>query len=540
MKKTFGGGLLAAALAALLCFAAAAEEPAEDTTSPCPHEHLTETVAAAPSCAEDGETVFSCEDCGEVFSEQIPALGHDYQAAQSTEPTCTEDGGTTYTCSRCGDAYTEIAPALGHDLTTETTTPTCTQDGKTVTTCARCGEATAETLPALGHDYQIAQATEPTCTEDGQTTYACSHCGDAYTETSPAPGHDFRTETIPATCTDDGKLVTICNRCGETNAETLSSTGHQYGEWETIKVPTWRGSGTEQCVCTNCGSVLTRTIAKLTHLPAARCARGDADLDGETTPADARLILRFSVNYDDGLDAEQQTFCDFDGKDGVSPADARFALRVAIGLPPTEPEGPKTPKLEEGYVFTGYTAKDYPMAEKDGVTYIVTQYGYTLIANKTYSLPASYAPGKLTKECSAAFREMQIAAEKSGIDLFVVSGYRSYADQQRIYRNYCADKGQETADTVSARPGHSEHQTGLAIDVNSLYASFAYTTEGRWLAENAWRYGFIIRYPKGLQGVTGYAYEPWHVRYLGKELAEDVYNSGLCLEDYFGITSSYN
>lgn len=575
--KAFGGALLALLLAALLCFGAAAEEPQEETTAPCPHENLTETVVTGPTCTADGVTFLTCADCGETFAVPTSALGHDYQPAdtteptciengvttytctrcgdayqetvlatghdyqltEKTEPTCTENGVTTYTCTRCGDAYTETVLALGHDLTTKTVPPTCTEDGKTVTVCTRCGATTEETRPALGHDYEPT-VKEPTCITEGCTVYICARCGDSYTETTPALGHDFKTETIPATCTDDGKIATICRRCGETNTETLPAIGHQYGEWKTAKASTWRTPGTEQCSCQNCGDTLTRSLPKLTHLAAGKCSPGDADMDGKVTTADARLILRLSVRYDDGLDAEQKKFCDFDGKDGITPADARFTLRVAVGLPAVEPEVPKTPKLAEGFTFKGYTSKNYVIAEKKGVTYIVTDYGYTLIANKTYALPASYAPGDLTAECAAAFKTMQSAAAKSGIDLYIVSGYRSYATQQSVYNRYVNRDGKAEADTYSARPGHSEHQSGLAMDLNSLYASFAYTAEGKWLAANSWKYGFIIRYPKNKQSVTGYIYEPWHVRYLGKELAADVYKSGLCLEEYFGITSVYS
>lgn len=359
--------------------------------------------------------------------------------------------------------------------------------------------------------------------------------------TAPCP-HEHVTETkvtLP-TCVADGTAEFTCDSCGAVRTVVLAATGHRFGEWETATPATWRQAGKEQRVCAACGRKETKTLGKLTHLSAKKCPAGDADMDGSVTTADARLVLRLFVRYDDGLDAAQQKRCDYDGKDGVTPADARCVLRIAVGLPPYEPEKPKTPKLAEGYVFAGYTEKNYPLAEKNGVTYVVTDYGYTLIANKTYALPASYAPGELTKACSDAFRTMQSAAAKQGIDLYIVSGYRSYSLQQSIYSRYCYQDGRAAADTYSARPGHSEHQTGLAMDLNSLYASFAYTAEGRWLAANAYKYGFIIRYPKNKQSVTGYIYEPWHVRYLGKELAADVYKSGLCLEEYFGITSVYS
>lgn len=164
-----------------------------------------------------------------------------------------------------------------------------------------------------------------------------------------------------------------------------------------------------------------------------------------------------------------------------------------------------------------------------------------LIVNKTYPLPESYAPGTLTSETQAAFEHMQSAAwEDGGLNLWVQSGYRSYSYQYDLYNSYLATDDRETVDTYSARPGHSEHQTGLAFDLNTIDDSFAYTDEGKWVAENCYKYGFIVRYPKEKEALTGYKYEPWHLRYLGVELATDVYNSGLCLEEYLGITSEYS
>lgn len=171
----------------------------------------------------------------------------------------------------------------------------------------------------------------------------------------------------------------------------------------------------------------------------------------------------------------------------------------------------------------------------NGITYI----NGILIANKTYSLPADYNPMGLTAETQKAFSEMSAAAAKDGLYLCVYSGFRSYDYQKQIYNNYVSSYGQEKADTFSARAGHSEHQTGMAIDVNCADDSFDGTPEAIWLAENSWKYGFIIRYPKGKQHITGYKYEPWHVRYLGKETARKVYCSGLTLEEYLGIDSVY-
>lgn len=170
---------------------------------------------------------------------------------------------------------------------------------------------------------------------------------------------------------------------------------------------------------------------------------------------------------------------------------------------------------------------------------IYTEYGKTyvdgvLIVNKKYSLPANYNPG-INSEAYSWLKKMQNDIAKQGLELNLCSGFRSYSDQKYIYNNYVKQYGQATTDTFSARPGHSEHQTGLAFDVGAITTDFANWNAGKWLAANAHKYGFIIRYPKGKEHITGYQYEPWHIRYLGVELATKVYNSGLTLEEYLGI-----
>ena len=171
----------------------------------------------------------------------------------------------------------------------------------------------------------------------------------------------------------------------------------------------------------------------------------------------------------------------------------------------------------------------------DGITYVDD----IMIVNKTYSLPSTYDPGGLTDEFMDAFEEMQAAASLDNIYLFVASGYRSYDYQVDLYEKYVRIDGKEKADTYSARPGHSEHQTGLTADINSADESFEGTPEAIWLDENCYKYGFIVRYPKGKEKYTGYEYEPWHLRYVGKEKAKKIYESGLSLEEYYNIKSEY-
>ena len=166
--------------------------------------------------------------------------------------------------------------------------------------------------------------------------------------------------------------------------------------------------------------------------------------------------------------------------------------------------------------------------------------GDVLIVNKTYSMPSSYNPGGLDPTCQEWFYKLVSGAAKDNINIFLSSGFRSYDYQKQIYNNYCSIYGSDTADTFSARPGNSEHQTGLAIDVNIIDDSFTGTPEAIWIENHCWEYGFILRYPQGKQSITGYKYEPWHIRYVGTEMSKKIHDAGnITLEEYFGLTSQY-
>lgn len=186
--------------------------------------------------------------------------------------------------------------------------------------------------------------------------------------------------------------------------------------------------------------------------------------------------------------------------------------------------------------YTFKTTKGYTAKVINGVTYI----DGILIANKTYGLPSNFG-SKLTKETQSAFNKMDADATALGLNLYISSGYRSYYDQKYIYNNYVKRDGQTKADTYSARAGHSEHQTGLAFDLNSISDSFTNTPEGLWVHDNCYKYGLILRYPKGKENITGYKHESWHLRYVGVDLATKLYNNGdwITLEEHFGITSKY-
>jgi len=150
---------------------------------------------------------------------------------------------------------------------------------------------------------------------------------------------------------------------------------------------------------------------------------------------------------------------------------------------------------------------------------------------------------QVRKVTATALEQMFAAAKQQGIDLMLSSGYRSYAYQVSLYNGYVQTQGQATADTQSARPGYSEHQTGFAADIEPVSKEcevdpcFGTTPEGIWLAANAYKYGFIIRYTAADQKITGYEAEPWHIRYVGTALSTELHSTGVqTLEQFFGIS----
>lgn len=201
---------------------------------------------------------------------------------------------------------------------------------------------------------------------------------------------------------------------------------------------------------------------------------------------------------------------------------------------------------ENNNITVSKSTNGYTIKNRYGVTYIEDM----VIVNKSYSLPSNFVPNNLVTingyirvvdYVRDAFNELKSDSSAIGLNIYASSGYRSYSDQNYIYNNYVKMDGQENADTYSARAGYSEHQTGLAIDVNTIDMTFDNTDESNWLRDNCYKYGFIIRYPKEKDSITGYMYEPWHIRYVGKELAKKLYNNGewVTVEEHYGIDSIY-
>ncbi|WP_312115081.1 M15 family metallopeptidase [Brevibacillus reuszeri] len=215
-----------------------------------------------------------------------------------------------------------------------------------------------------------------------------------------------------------------------------------------------------------------------------------------------------------------------------------------------EPGKPKPPSLQETLTMV------------EGVPTVTNPTELSVVVNKQRALPADYIPPDLVEpnvpfpfdekvekrfmraEAAKALEELFAGAKQDGIELYAVSGYRSYKTQRSLYETYVKTQGAEHAAAYSAVPGKSEHQTGLAMDVSSVDATtrleepFGETPEGKWLSAHCGEYGFIIRYLKGKEETTGYSYEPWHLRYVGKEMAQEIMAKGITLEDYLSENGS--
>ncbi len=174
--------------------------------------------------------------------------------------------------------------------------------------------------------------------------------------------------------------------------------------------------------------------------------------------------------------------------------------------------------------------------------------GSSMLVNKYYTLKEyipelvnvsskyAYQGNKVTKETNDALEEMFDGAKKSGFNFILNGAYRDYKVQEKTYNNEKNSKGIAQADKVISRPGHSEHQTGLAFDINiyqKKFDKFEDTEEFKWLVDNSYKFGFILRYPKDKENITGYIFEPWHFRYVGKDIAKYIYENRITFEEYY-------
>ena len=212
---------------------------------------------------------------------------------------------------------------------------------------------------------------------------------------------------------------------------------------------------------------------------------------------------------------KKQEYLDYREKTGLSLKDA--IIRVNIGL---------------NHPFYENT---YPSLDKDKTTMLVNKYHY---------VDKDYVPSNLikvndliiNKEAYEAYESMKNDMNKDNLNIRIISAYRSYGYQENLYNNYLKNEKKKIVDTYSARPGYSEHHTGLAIDVDNEklnFNKFYLTKEFNWMNNNAYKYGFILRYPKDKENITGYTYEPWHYRYVGKRIAEYIKKHNSTYEEYY-------
>lgn len=199
------------------------------------------------------------------------------------------------------------------------------------------------------------------------------------------------------------------------------------------------------------------------------------------------------------------------------------------------------------YVNIGLDKEGY--SEYSEYTEEEAQNDLTILVNKYHKLPDDYEPDDLValsysngytyylrKEAAQAYEQLSSAALLDNVIVYPFSTYRSYDTQSKLYNRYVSRDGREAADTYSARPGFSEHQLGLAIDIRSNTLNDNLTDKDyEWMLDNSYKYGFIVRYPKGKQHITQFMEEPWHLRYLGIELATKVHDSGLTYDEYYDL-----
>ncbi|OYD59830.1 peptidase M15 [Fictibacillus aquaticus] len=258
------------------------------------------------------------------------------------------------------------------------------------------------------------------------------------------------------------------------------------------------------------------------------------------------------------------------GNGGSMPADPEREPNGDTGTPAEPPQDHHKPPKPDADGETGGTPGQPPettgeTGTGDEAVQVVAQPEIIdVLVNKFYKLPESYEPGNLVylkvpfifdgkeektmmrQEAATALEAMFAAAKKEGITIKGVSAYRSHETQKALFERYVAQDGYEKARTYSALPGTSEHETGLAIDVTAGDGScpaqdcFAEKTESKWLEKHAAEYGFIIRYPEGKEKITGYKYEPWHLRYVGKQTAAAVASKNITLEEYFNAVPVSN
>lgn len=279
------------------------------------------------------------------------------------------------------------------------------------------------------------------------------------------------------------------------------------------------------------------------------CTTSDQSKTEEAENKPAETEQQTETPADAPKDTEDEVVEEAPASEAEPPAADEPAEEPAVD----EPEAEEAPVVEAPPVEEPVQTPSQPL-EQNGTANV--KLDTLILVNKQIALPAGYKPTDLVtanidfvdtasgerrmlrKEAAQAIEKLMAGAKAAGIDLKGTSAFRSYDYQVQLFNAYVAKDGKEQAMKYSAPPGHSEHQTGLAIDVSSasvgyqLTQSLEQTKEGKWLADNAHTYGFIVRYQRAYEAETGYMFEPWHLRYIGVEHATNVHKTNVPFERY--------
>ena len=266
--------------------------------------HSYEDSVVAPTCEKDGYTNHVCSVCGDSYRDNyVDAAGHQYTDTV-TAPTCTASGYTTHTCSVCGHSYVDsIVPATGHSYDAVVTAPTCTASGYTTHTCSVCGHSYVDSVvPATGHDYVWQITRVPTCTAEGVKTFTCSHCGDSYDVALAKADHTYEAVVTAPTCTNNGYTTHTCSVCGDSYVDSIvPATGHSYDA--VVTAPTCTNAGYTTHTCSVCGDSYVDSIVSATgHSYEAVVTAPTCDKMGYTTYTCSACGDSYVGNYTDALE----------------------------------------------------------------------------------------------------------------------------------------------------------------------------------------------------------------------------------------------
>lgn len=284
-------------------------------------EHDYEDTVVKPTCTERGYTEHICKVCADSYKDDYtPALGHDHISQITKQMTCETDGEKTFTCTRCGDTYTEAIPATGHNDIVTVVEPTCTADGYTEHKCKDCGRVVrSDVTKALGHDYASKITTKASCTEDGVLTYICTRCDESYTEKIPATGHKYNDVVTEASCDKGGYTLHTCANCGDSYKDNfIAPTGHKYTK-TTVKQASCETDGVNVYTCDTCGDSYSEVIKAKGHVYASEVTKkANCTDDGVITYTCANcgdkyteVIKAKGHNY--SAEVTKKATCDTDG-----------------------------------------------------------------------------------------------------------------------------------------------------------------------------------------------------------------------------------